>query len=388
VLVSPILKIDGPTPPMPSGLKPVQSVDRDSSALGVSEPWEIDDGLAARAEAGIGAPHEPGDIDQPHDIDQPGEIDEPDADAASAPEPTQSAADATAFVAPAADAPVERAHSAMQPGLDHQLTTRVVESSEADDASTVGDERPSPTPPLGTRRHDGTEADERLSPTPPLATRRSSKAAADEVHDDAGAHVAASDGDDHDLASEGPGGARLRTPSRWRWLLAALTVGVAGVSLYRTLYVSKAASTDSAASVIPVAAPPPPQTQQPAPTASPAVAPVAAEPAAALASAAAPAAPPPGAATAAKTLETPQQDAVRKTKTSPVPAATAKAKTPARKAAVAAGAGKAAAGDKASKAATKQSAKEAASGRRKLSAKPRKPPQKKERPGIIKKSPF
>lgn len=294
VIVSPILKIDGATPPMSSALNLAQDVEPHPSAP-EPEPWEHEEGPFAQASADRA-------------------LNEPDATAA-----------------PTADA----------------------------------------------------EGDDRLSPTPRVRTRAPDKGAADTRSDVGGRReVPASFGAEVEqpLEHEGTALAGLRPPGRWRWLLAALTLAVAGVSLYRTLYVVKSPSQGTAASVMSAAAPPP----SPAPPLPEAAASASSLPEPAPAAAA------PVAATPTKARAAPRlAEDSRQVKASAAPSPPAKSKTRAPKPAVAAPVAKTAAGVKASSGGTKPSAKQAAaSGRRKLSAKPRKPPQKKERTGIIRKSPF
>jgi hypothetical protein len=336
VLVSPILKIDNATPPMPSGLNVAQGLEAHAGAE--PEPWEREDSPAPAA-------------------------------AASRATVPQLDDDWNTSVAPPAEPDEGAAETDEGHALAEQDAVAHAEDAARAPAQLVRDAAAEPSPAaddLGAR-----DDDERPSPTPPLRGR------------EARASVPASFGTgiEHELQPNEPELTRLRPPSRWRWLLAALTIGVAGISLYRTLYVGKSPSADTAASAVPAAAPPPVEV-------SPAQAPASPE------STPSPAAPPsaavveeaPAAATSAKTPAAARLDAdAPKAKPSPLPAAAAKGKAPARKAT--SPAAKAATG-KVSAGAPKQSVKETAPGRRKLSAKPRKPPQKKERTGIIRKSPF
>jgi hypothetical protein len=338
VLVSPILKIDNATPPMPSGLNLAHGIEP-HAGLAEPEPWEHEDSPAPVAAASAAALPELDD-EWSTSAAPPAKLDEGAAASDEGHALAEQGALANAEYAAGAPAQLARAGAAEPPPSADDIGTR-------DD-----DERPSPTPPLRDRS-------ERASVPAKFGTRV-----------------------EHELEPDEPELARLKPPSRWRWLLAALTIAVAGVSLYRTLYVGKQPSADTAASALPAAAPPRaevPPARAPAP---PQATPSPASPASAALVAEAPAAP----ATSVKAPAAARLDAdAPKAKPSPAPAAVAKGKPPARKAT--APAAKAASG-KVSAGATKQSVKETAPGRRKLSAKPRKPPQKKERTGIIRKSPF
>jgi hypothetical protein len=195
------------------------------------------------------------------------------------------------------------------------------------------------------------------------ARTRPAAIAARPIDDDIG-----DDSDDPELA-------RLRPKSRWRWLLAVASLAVAGASVYRTLYVGKSPLTDTAGAVPAAVLPPtpPPSLPQESPPQNPASVQGSVTPQLG-------AAPPETAASQSGVVATDQ----------PKPEASAAPKSAdgnARKAATQTPS-KAAGSVSAKKTAKQTTTKQASPGRQKLSAKPRKPPQKKKRSGIIRKSPF